>query len=228
VVVTPRLSGLLLAPGASAGREQPALVAIDEAVSALGLVVDRIDFPYHLAGRRRPDAPAVLIETVATAARSLAARSLAAPSLAARAAMGAGTRRASSPEFGRTAGKVAAVAASTGSLVLGGRSMGGRICSMAVAEGLAAAGLVLVSYPLHPPGRPDKLRTEHFPQLTVPCLFVSGTRDPFGSRRELEGATRAIAGPVAHVWVDGDHALKRRDAEVASHVAAWMLALMKR
>ena len=75
MVVTPRLSGLLLAPGASAGREQPALVAIDEAVSALGLVVDRIDFPYHLAGRRRPDPPAVLIETVAAAARSLAARS---------------------------------------------------------------------------------------------------------------------------------------------------------
>lgn len=214
MVVTPRLSGLLLAPGASAGREQPALVAIDEAVSALGLVVDRIDFPYHLAGRRRPDPPAVLIETVAAAARSLAARSLAARSPAAR-----------TPAA--RAGKVAAVEASTASLVLGGRSMGGRICSMAVAEGLAAAGLVLVSYPLHPPGRPDKLRTDHFPRLNVPCLFVSGSRDPFASRSELQGATRAIVGPVTHVWVDGDHALKRRDAKVASHVAAWMLALME-
>ena len=50
--------------------------------------------------------------------------------------------------------------------------MGGRICSMAVADGLPAAGLVLVSYPLHPPGKPDRLRTEHFGALEVPCLFV--------------------------------------------------------
>src|SRR5690606_38976965 len=67
------------------------------------------------------------------------------------------------------------------SLVLGGRSMGGRMCSMAVAEGLPAAGLVLISYPLHPPGKPDRLRIEHLPQIEVPCLFISGTRDPFGT-----------------------------------------------
>ncbi len=51
------------------------------------------------------------------------------------------------------------------------------MCSMAVAEGLPVAALVLVSYPLHPPGKPDRLRTEHFPVLAVPCLFVSGRRD---------------------------------------------------
>src|SRR5690606_24321182 len=56
-------------------------------------------------------------------------------------------------------------------LVLGGRSMGGRICSMAVAEGLPAAGLVLICYPLHPPGKPDRLRIEHLPELDLPCLF---------------------------------------------------------
>ena len=108
-------------------------------------------------------------------------------------------------------------------VVLGGRSMGGRICSMAVAQGLPAAGLVLVSYPLHPPGRPDRLRTEHFPDLQVPCLFVSGTRDPFATPDELEAATASIPGPVTHVWVDGaGHPLKGADARVATTVAEWL------
>ena len=111
-------------------------------------------------------------------------------------------------------------------IVLGGRSMGGRMCSMAVAEGLPAAGLVLVSYPLHPPGRPDKLRVEHLPDITVPCLFVSGTRDPFGSPDELESHTAAIPGPVTHVWIDGGrHELKGADAKVADAVAAWLAAI---
>ncbi len=104
--------------------------------------------------------------------------------------------------------------------------MGGRMCSMAVAEGMAAAALVLVSYPLHPPGRPDKLRTEHFPALEVPCLFVSGTRDAFGSRVELETATAAIPGAVTHVWIEGgDHGLRGKDALVAGVVRDWVLAL---
>ena len=63
-------------------------------------------------------------------------------------------------------------------LVLGGRSMGGRICSMAVADGLPAAGLVLICYPLHPPGKPERLRTEHLPRLTVACLFISAPATP--------------------------------------------------
>ncbi len=118
------------------------------------------------------------------------------------------------------------LAATTTTLLLGGRSMGGRMCSMAVAEGLRAAGLVLISYPLHPPGRPDRLRIEHLPALTVPCLFVSGTRDAFGAPAELEAATAAIPGPVTHHWIEGgDHGLRRADAEVAATVAAWITAL---
>ena len=70
-------------------------------------------------------------------------------------------------------------------LVLGGRSYGGRMCSMAVAQGLPAAGLILLSYPLHPPGKPANLRTEHFPGITVPVLLISGRSDPFGSPAEL-------------------------------------------
>jgi hypothetical protein len=108
-------------------------------------------------------------------------------------------------------------------LLLGGRSFGGRMCSVAVADGLPAAGLLLVSYPLHPPGKPDQLRTAHFPRLDVPCLFISGTRDAFGSPSELETATAAIPGPVEHVWLDGaDHSLRGRDAAVAEAAGGWV------
>ncbi len=183
------VAGLILTPGASAGRDQPALVAIDDAVTPSGVRVERIDFPYRLAGRRAPDRPPVLVATVVEAARALA-DGLGVP-----------------PE----------------QIALGGRSMGGRMCSMAVAEGLGAAALVLVSYPLHPPGRPDRLRTDHFGDLRVPCLFVSGTRDTFGTPDELETATAGIPGPVTHHWIDrGDHGLRRKDAEVAEVVRDWL------
>ena len=161
-------AGLILTPGAGADRDQPALVAIDRAMTDRGVVVRRIDFPYRLAGRRAPDRPAVLIDAVVRAAGELAG------------------------ELGVEADRLA----------LGGRSMGGRMCSMAVADGLAAKALVLVSYPLHPPGRPEKLRTEHFGDLRLPCLFVSGTRDAFATPDELSAATAAIPGP-------GDHRLDR-------------------
>ena len=108
-------------------------------------------------------------------------------------------------------------------VLLGGRSMGGRMCSLAVADGLPAAGLVLISYPLHPPGRPDNERSAHFPALKVPCLFVHGTRDPFGSPDELEAATATIAGRVTHVWIDGGrHDLKGADKDVAAAVVKWV------
>jgi predicted alpha/beta-hydrolase family hydrolase len=111
-------------------------------------------------------------------------------------------------------------------IVLGGRSMGGRMCSLAVADGLAAAGLLLISYPLHPPGRPDALRTEHFGRLEVPCLFVSGTRDTFGSPSELETATSEIPGPVTHRWVEGkDHGLRGSDQPVVEAAAEWLAGL---
>ena len=185
-------AGLLLAPGAGAASDQPALVAVDRAVSALGLTVERMDFPYRLAGRRSPDRPDVLEAAVRERAQALAER------------VGVGTDR----------------------LVLGGRSMGGRICSQVVAAGLPAAGLVLISYPLHPPGRPDRMRTDHLPSLTVPCLFLSGTRDAFGTPEELTAATTAVPGAVTHEWIEGgDHGLRRRDADLAGAVAEWIASL---
>ncbi|HMD45501.1 MAG TPA: alpha/beta family hydrolase [Acidimicrobiales bacterium] len=111
-------------------------------------------------------------------------------------------------------------------VALGGRSMGGRMCSMAAAEGLVAAALVLISYPLHPPGRPDRLRTDHFGALDLPCLFVSGTRDAFATPDELAEAVRAIPGPVTTVLVDGgDHGLRRRDPEVVAAVVDFVARL---
>jgi predicted alpha/beta-hydrolase family hydrolase len=74
-------------------------------------------------------------------------------------------------------------------LVLGGRSMGGRYCSLAVGDAddpLPALGLLLLGYPLHPAGKPDNLRVEHLARLKVPVLFVSGDRDALAGRAELE------------------------------------------
>jgi len=181
---------VLLTPGAGAGRDQPSLVAVEAALHPFG--VERMDFPYRLAGRSRPDRAEVLVNAVRAGAAALAGRT------------------------GLAAGR----------LVLGGRSMGGRICSMAVAEGLDALALVLISYPLHPPGRPDRLRTEHFGQLDLPCLFLSGTRDAFATPAELVEATGAIPGPVTHHWLEGgDHGLRRRDDQVASVVGEWVRSL---
>lgn len=110
-------------------------------------------------------------------------------------------------------------------LVLGGRSFGGRMCSLAVAEGLPAAGLVLLSYPLHPPGKPDKLRVEHFAELRLPVLFVSGEKDPFGSPDEFAGQVGAIPGPVTQVWLPGGHDPRNKDPEIVAAVVAWLATL---
>lgn len=111
-------------------------------------------------------------------------------------------------------------------LLLGGRSLGGRMCSMAVAEGLPAAGLVLLSYPLHPPGKPERVRTEHFPQIEVPCLFVSGDRDPFGTSAEFERHATMINGPVTFAWLAGKgHDPKGCDDEIVTAVKNWLETL---
>jgi len=100
-------------------------------------------------------------------------------------------------------------------LVMGGRSMGGRVASIAVAQGLDAAALVLLSYPLHPPRKPDKLRVDHFGDIGVPCLFVMGDRDPFGTRAEFEEHLAAIPAPVTVVWLEGaNHSPKPRHDEI--------------
>jgi predicted alpha/beta-hydrolase family hydrolase len=111
-----------------------------------------------------------------------------------------------------------------GALVLGGRSYGGRMCSMAVAQGLPAAGLILLSYPLHPPGKPENLRVEHFPDIQVPVLLISGRNDPFGSPAEFEQQLAAVPGPVTQVWLTGGHD-PRAIGAISAAVVDWLATL---
>lgn len=92
----------------------------------------------------------------------------------------------------------------TGRMFLGGHSYGGRQSSMLCAEqpGLVD-GLLLLSYPLHPPRKPDQLRTQHLPNLQTPSLFVEGTRDPFGSIEEIEAALKLISAKTELMKIEG-------------------------
>jgi predicted alpha/beta-hydrolase family hydrolase len=100
----------------------------------------------------------------------------------------------------------------TGPLIIGGKSMGGRVASM-VADDLlsrgAIAGLLCLGYPFHPPGKPENLRTQHLKELKTPTLICQGTRDEFGTRDEVAGY--ALSGSIRILWLeDGDHDLKPR------------------
>jgi uncharacterized protein len=121
-------------------------------------------------------------------------------------------------------------------LVLGGKSMGGRIASVVAADGEPCAGLVFLGYPLHPAGQPDKLRVDHLPRITVPMLFVQGTRDALCDIGLLERTLATLAAPVTlHRIEEGDHsfAVPRRTgrtpaetyAEIVDVVARWIAAL---
>jgi hypothetical protein len=91
-----------------------------------------------------------------------------------------------------------------GPVIAGGHSYGGRMTSMVIAENSAAVDvLTLFSYPLHPPGKPERARTDHLPRITVPTVFTHGTADPFGTIAELRPAAALIAAPTAIVEVTG-------------------------
>ncbi len=128
------------------------------------------------------------------------------------------------PEF---LAAVAALGPVAGPLLIGGKSMGGRVASM-VADGLHArgqiAGLVCLGYPFHPPGKPEQLRTAHLLGMTTPALIVQGTRDPFGTREEVPGY--GLSDQIEVLWMeDGDHDLKPRKA-VSGFTAAQHLKTM--
>ncbi|HEX4191667.1 MAG TPA: alpha/beta fold hydrolase [Stellaceae bacterium] len=119
------------------------------------------------------------------------------------------------------AGLVDAIAALhaqiSGKIYLGGHSYGGRQASMLAAERPdTAAALLLLSYPLHPPNKPAQLRTQHFPLLRVPALFVSGTKDGFGTIVEIDAAIKAIPAATRLIAIDGaGHDLKRGRFDLA-------------
>lgn len=179
--------GVLLFPGAGSSSDHPSLLRIEHVLSEIGVPVRLADFDYRLEGRKAPDR---------------------APKLMARV-------RACLASFAHELG------VSTSDVLIGGRSMGGRICSMVAAgvddePGMKVAGLVLISYPLHPPKKPESLRVEHFPRINVPTLFVQGTKDEFGDSAELAPYAARIVAPVTIRSIDGArHELKNRDNEVA-------------
>jgi predicted alpha/beta-hydrolase family hydrolase len=121
-------------------------------------------------------------------------------------------------------------------LVLGGRSMGGRAASMLVADGTPCDGLLLLAYPLHPPGQLQKLRVEHLPRIAVPVLCINGTRDPFCDPALMKQTLAGLGSNWRMLWLDGAdhsfHVLKssgRTDRDVLEDVAgtadAWVKQL---
>jgi predicted alpha/beta-hydrolase family hydrolase len=113
---------------------------------------------------------------------------------------------------------------------MGGHSYGGRQASMLAAEdGGVADGLLLLSYPLHPPRARETLRTAHFPDVRTPALFVHGTRDPFGLPEEMASALALLAGPVTYSEVPGaGHDLRSGKFDVAGLVVSPLQQMLTR
>ena len=102
------------------------------------------------------------------------------------------------------------------SVLAGGKSLGGRIASLLVADGLPAAGLVFVGYPLHPPGKPERLRDEHLDRIRVPMLFLQGTADPFARWDLLQAVTKRLGERAElHPVEDGDHSFRVRGRKLS-------------
>jgi predicted alpha/beta-hydrolase family hydrolase len=120
-------------------------------------------------------------------------------------------------------------------LFLGGKSLGGRMATHLAAEGIdGLAGIVLLGYPLHPPGRPEQLRAGHLPNIAAPVLIVQGERDPFGTPAELQPVLKTMSAAVTlHVVEGGDHSLAVRqragggrqpiDDAVVDVIAGWIV-----
>jgi len=129
----------------------------------------------------------------------------------------------------------------TNEIVIGGRSMGGRMCSLAAAgfsgdsrvtqpaeAPLDVAGVVCVGYPLHPPRKPTQLRVAHLPFLATPSLFISGTHDDFGTPDELREHLGTVRGATTLLFIDkARHDLRGHDATVAEQIARWVMSLNK-
>jgi hypothetical protein len=191
---SPTGSGLVLTHGAGSNSQAPLLIALAETFAAAGFTVLRCDLPYRQDRPYGPPGPGDAKRDRAGLKNAIEAlRDLA-----------------------------------TGKVFLGGHSYGGRQASMLCAEQPEeepplAAGLLLLSYPLHPPRKPDQLRTQHLFHLRTPTLFVHGTRDPFGSIAELEQALKLIPAKTKLLPVEGaGHDLgfkgKARREELAADV----------
>lgn len=174
--------GLVLTHGAGSNAQAPLLVALAETFSAAGFTVLRCDLPYRQSRSFGPPGPGDAARDRAGLRNALAAlqSNLGAPRLA---------------DFARRGNS---------RLFLAGHSYGGRQSSMLCAEepNLVTA-LLLLSYPLHPPRKPEQQRTQHLPDLRTPTLFAQGTRDPFGSIAEMEQALKMIPAKTKLLPVEG-------------------------
>jgi len=170
---------LILAHGAGANQRSGFMVQFAGALAARGIETITFNFVYSEAGRRLPDRN----DELEACWRSVIA--------ACRSGTIGGNRERRK-------------------LAIGGKSMGGRIATqVAAADPDALAGLVLLGYPLHPPGRPDKPRSKHLPEIRTPMLFVQGSRDAFGTPDELAPIVATLTAPVRLCVVEGgDHSFK--------------------
>jgi predicted alpha/beta-hydrolase family hydrolase len=112
-----------------------------------------------------------------------------------------------------------------GRLVVGGRSMGGRIASHVVAQGAAVDALALFAYPLHPPGRPERRRDAHLSTIAVPTLFCSGTNDAFASPDELQALTKIFRGSRLHLLDGADHGFAVSKSSGRTRHDVWIEAI---
>ena len=221
-----RAPWLIFAHGAGAGQHSGFITTFARGLAARGVTVTTFDFPYMQQRRKAPDRAPVLEAAWTAVLRS-----------------------------------VLSEAAAASGVFVGGKSMGGRIASQVLASsawwppsvfaeagpdspkqsrkrsgGPSAAtvrGLVLLGYPLYPPGRPDQRRTAHLPQLRVPVLIVQGERDAFGAASEVEAAFEASPAPVRVIAIEGgDHSFKvprtagpqrAVDERIRDTVTAWMI-----
>ena len=113
-------------------------------------------------------------------------------------------------------------------LILGGRSMGGRVATMLAADGFTCDGLLLFAYPLHPAGKPEKLRDAHLPAIRVPVLCFNGTKDALCTRGLMEQALKSVTTDWQQEWLDGaDHSLTGEALmqQMADIAAPWVNAL---
>ena len=165
---------VVLTHGAGGSRDSPLLIRICEEWAARGWLAIRYNLPYR---RRRPTGP---------------------PSGSAAADL---SGIAEAVAFART---LPEVAGTDGPVIAGGHSYGGRLTSMAVADGhISVDVLTLFSYPLHPPGKPERSRTGHLGAISVPTVFTHGSSDPFGSIVELTAAAAMMAAPTEIVEIAG-------------------------
>jgi len=175
--------GLVLSHGAGSNAQAPLLIALAETFSAAGFTVLRCDLPYRQTRSFGPPGPA-------DAARDRAGLKNALAALA--------------NELGDFGLSTPSQSPGSRKIFLGGHSYGGRQSSMLCAEQPdLVPGLLLLSYPLHPPRKPEQQRTQHLPDLRTPTLFFHGTRDPFGTTAELEQALKMIPAKTKLVTIEG-------------------------